>query len=205
MLARQLAPLLYLQRDERFQLSRVVAVLHPSRPVIAYHLLWRDDVHGAWVPFTVPTDQEIVWVGYDSARAPTDIWTYWHGRILHADWRRKGQVIVDVQWGKHGSLPHAVRERDLPRFQTLWDFYLLAFVLPDLWLGSLNRPGPSCFCHGFDRYREFTRPLFVGPVLDVVVRADNPDAALRAVFGRRYSEKPFWPWAKGRKSVAERL
>jgi len=85
--ARSLAPLLYIQRDEWFPLERVVAVVHPTRPIIAYHLLWKDDVHGSWVPFTVPTDEEVVWVGYDSTRAPTDIWTFWHGRVLHTDWR----------------------------------------------------------------------------------------------------------------------
>ena len=84
-LARELAPLLYTQRDEWFPLERAVAVVNPSRPIIAYHLLWRDDVHGSWIPFTVPTDEEIVWVGYDTTRAPTDIWTFWHGSVLHAD------------------------------------------------------------------------------------------------------------------------
>ena len=87
LLARSLAPLLYIQRDEWFPLERVVAVAHPTRPIIAYHLLWRDDVHGSWVPFTVPTDEEVVWVGYDSTHAATDIWTFWHGSLLHADWR----------------------------------------------------------------------------------------------------------------------
>lgn len=46
-IARSLPPVLLLQRDERFPLERVEAVLHPSRRVIAYHLLWRDDVHGS--------------------------------------------------------------------------------------------------------------------------------------------------------------
>src|SRR5689334_20136888 len=70
-LARTLAPVLYQQRDETFPLSRAVAIVHPTERVIAYNLLWQDDVHGAWVPKTVPTDQEIVWVGYDSTYAPT--------------------------------------------------------------------------------------------------------------------------------------
>ena len=52
LLARRLAPVLYLQRDESFPLGRVVAVLPPPvRRVIAYHLLWRDYVHGSWIPF----------------------------------------------------------------------------------------------------------------------------------------------------------
>ena len=37
-MARSLAPVLFLQRDEWFPLDRVVAVLHPTRRVIAYHL-----------------------------------------------------------------------------------------------------------------------------------------------------------------------
>ena len=72
-LARTLAPTLYLQADETFPLSRIAAVVHPTRPIISYHLLWRDDVHGSWVPFTVPTDEEVIWVSYDSTGAPTDL------------------------------------------------------------------------------------------------------------------------------------
>ena len=61
------------------------------------------------------TDEEVLWVGYDSTRAPTTIWTYWHGSVLHTEWRDKGAPAVDVQWGKHGSLPHrVVRSRPLP-------------------------------------------------------------------------------------------
>ena len=37
-LARDLAPILYLQRDESFPLERTVAVLHPSRRFIAFYL-----------------------------------------------------------------------------------------------------------------------------------------------------------------------
>ncbi|HJU88320.1 MAG TPA: hypothetical protein VJ672_02955 [Gemmatimonadaceae bacterium] len=193
-LARQLAPTLYLQRDETFPLSRAVAVVHPTRRMIAYHLLWRDDANGAWVPFTRPTDQEIVWVGYDSTGAPTDIWTYWHGHTLHADWRGKGQVLADVQWGKHGSMPRGTINHTLPPGQTLDAFYFLSFLLlPDFWLGNLNRKGPWGFFHGFGRYKTFDKPLLLGERLDAIVRTDEPDEALKAVFGRNYSRKRSWP------------
>src|SRR5215471_4508951 len=83
-LARALAPVLYVQRDEYFPLERVVAIVHPRRPVIAYVLLWQWDVHGQWLPWTKSSDEEEVWVGYDpETHAPTDVWTYWHGNILH--------------------------------------------------------------------------------------------------------------------------
>ncbi|HZI41660.1 MAG TPA: hypothetical protein VFD67_08145 [Gemmatimonadaceae bacterium] len=193
-LAHALAPLLYIQRDEWFPLQRVVAVLHPSRRIIAYHLLWQDDVNGSWIPFTVATDEEVVWVGYDSTHAPTDLWTYWHGTLLHADWRERGQVAVDVQWGKHGSLPHGIIESDLPSIKKLNDFYAFTWLgLPDMWLGNLTRRGPWCFCHGYRRYRDFSRQLPLGSKLDFVVRADDARESLGAVFGRPYSTKTPWP------------
>lgn len=193
-LARTLAPLLYLQRDETFPLSRAVAVVHPTRPVIAYHLLWRDDVHGAWVPFTVPTDEEIAWVGYDPSGAPTDLWTYWHGSILHTDWSRRGTPAIDVQWGKHGSLPRGVIESDLPPLRTLNLFYALHFIgLADILLGRLTRPGPLGFFHSYGRYRDFSRLLVLRDSLDVVLRTAQPREALERVFGRPYSRKPDWP------------
>jgi hypothetical protein len=193
-LAKRLAPLLYLQPDETFPLTRVVAVVHPSRPIIAYHLLWSDDVHGAWLPFTIPTDEEIVWVGFDSTKAPTDVWTFWHGRILHADWRGRGRVEIDVQWGKHGSLPRGVLEEDLPFPQQLDYFWFATFIgLPDIWLSDLMRKGPLCFCHGYGRYRRFTKPLPVAERIDAIVLAENPRPALYAVFGKPYSKKRPWP------------
>ena len=193
-LARRLAPLLYLQRDEWFPLDRAVAVLHPTRPVIAYHLLWRDDIHGSWIPFTVPTDEEVVWVGYDPSGAPTDIWTYWHGKTLHADWRPRGTPAVDVQWGKHGLMPHGLIESDLPQLRKLNDFYAYHFIfLPDILLGRLTRPGPSGFFHSYARYRDFSRVLVLGDSLDAVVRTQDAREALAAVFGKPYSRKPQWP------------
>lgn len=194
LLARALAPVLFVQRDEWFPLERVVAVVHPVERIIGYHLLWRDDVHGSWIPFTVPTDQEVVWVGYDSSGAPTDLWAYWHGSILHTDWRGRGAVAFNVQWGKHGSMPRGIIESDLPGGAKLNAFYLFTWLgLPDIWLGRLTRRGPMCFCKGYGRYREFARPIVLGERIDVVVDALDPMATLAAVFGRPFSRKRPWP------------
>ena len=194
-MAHTLAPTLYLQRDERFRLERVVAVIHPTRPIVAYHLLWRDDVHGAWIPFTKPTDQEIVWIGYDSTGAAVELWTFWHGAILRTDWRGRGPVAIDVQWGKHGSLPRGASIDDLPFPRTQQLFYWATWLgLPDTLLGRLQRRGPVCFCHSFARYLTFDRPVPLAGRIDVVVRTDDPGDALAAVFGLPYSEKQEWPW-----------
>jgi hypothetical protein len=192
-LARKLAPTLYVQRDEWFKLERVVAVASTTRPIIAYHLLWQDDINGSGIPFTVPTDEEIVWVGHDSAGAPTDIWTYWHRKIVHTEWRDRGPPAVDVQWGKHGSLPRGIIESDLPGISKLNFFYAFTWIsLPDIWLGRLTRPGPLCFCHGYTRYRDFSHVLPLADSLTAIVSADDPTRALTAVFGS-YSKKPAWP------------
>lgn len=192
-IARKNAPTLYLQPDEKFHLERIVAVVHSNRRLIGYHLLWRDDAHGAWLPFTRPTDQEVVWVGVDEAGEPTELWTYWHGVILHSAWRHRGGPAVDVQWGKHGSMPRHTRPDDLPTLRSHAAFFALTWILPDLWLGALERDGPLCFCHGYRRYRTFSDPLPLADRLDVIVRTDDPEAMLRATFGERYSRKPEWP------------
>ena len=194
-LARSLAPVLHVQRDEWFELSRIVAVVHPTRPIIAYHLLWRDDVNGSGIPFTVPTDQEIVWIGYDSTtRRPTDMWTYWHGKILHTSWRDRGHPAVNVQWGKHGLMPRGLIESDLPSAGKLNVFYAFTWLsLPDIWLGQLTRRGPWCFCHGYARYRDFSRVTPIADSLHAIVKTEDPTAALTAVFGKPYSRKPAWP------------
>jgi hypothetical protein len=194
-LAAELAPTLYLHRDEPFPLQRVVAVVHPERPVIAYHLLWRSDLNGQWMPWTKPTDQEVVWVGYDpGTHRVTDLWTYWHGTILHADWRDRGPPAVDVQWGKHGSLPRNVVQSDLPNTKTLNFFYAAAFLtLPDILISRAAHGGPWGFFGSYDSYRSFTEPLPLGPRIDAVFQAGDTRDQLALVFGKRYSRKTPWP------------
>ena len=192
---RALAPVLYLQRDEWFPLTRVVAVAHPTRPIVAYHLLWRDDVHGAWIPFTTPTDQEVVWVEHDGRGTPTVLWAYWHGRILRDSLAPGELPEFNVQWGKHGSIPRSLGLGELPGIRTMNAFYALSLVgLPDILLGRSQRRGPWCFCHGYRRYREFTRPVPLADRLDAIVVTDKPGAVLEAAFGEKYSEKTLWPW-----------
>jgi hypothetical protein len=200
MLARELAPVLYLQRDESFPLERSVAILHPSRRVIAYYLTYEHDIAARWSPFAQGPDEEEFWVGYDATLAPTDLWTYWHGDILHANWRGKGELGVDVQWGKHGSMPRGTPPNEMPRDKSLEIFYAFTYAFPDLWFGRFSSRGPLCFCHSFARYLEFTRPIILGSQLSAIGRTADPDSLLTAVFGPQYAHKPYWPW-EGRRLV----
>jgi len=65
--------------------------------------------------------------------------------------------------------------------------------LPDILLGDLTRRGPLCFCHGYARYRDFSKPLLLGARLDLVVRGEDARDALAEVFGKPFSKKPGWP------------
>jgi hypothetical protein len=54
------------------------------------------------------------------------------------------------------------------------------------------RGGPAFFPYGYARYRDFSRELPLVDRLDAIVKTDDPDPYLRAVFGK-YSKKPPWP------------
>jgi len=82
----------------------------------------------------------------------------------------------------------------LPKPRTLNFFYAMTmFGEPDILLGDITRKGPLCFCHGYGRYREFTRPVVLAGKLDAVVRTDDPRPVLLQVFGSKYSDKDQWP------------
>jgi hypothetical protein len=105
------APRVYTTPDEVFPLKDAAAVLHPSERLIAYHLFWEDDID--FPDDNDPCDHEVVWVQFSSDRRSIErFWTYFHGRIIEAgeDALREAadhemQPRVNVQWGKHGSMP----------------------------------------------------------------------------------------------------
>ena len=105
-LVRRFAPRLFTTANEPFGLRDAAAILHPSRPVIAYHLFWDDDID--FPDDNDPCDHEVVWVQYSpDGRARERTWTYFHGRILEEPGLPSTDLraAVHVQWGKHGSLP----------------------------------------------------------------------------------------------------
>ncbi|MEW5979201.1 MAG: hypothetical protein AB1898_25685 [Acidobacteriota bacterium] len=110
-MAFRFAPRLFLTANEPFELKDFVAILHPTRNLIAYHLFWDDDID--FPDDNDPCDHEIVWVEYDPDKSSlTGIITYFHGRLLRSDpvavaeaLANQGRPRVLVQWGKHGSMP----------------------------------------------------------------------------------------------------
>jgi len=96
------APDLLKIKDEPFILRDAIAVHHPTKPIIAYHLMWGDDID--FPADNDPVDHEVVWVSYsiDSLK-PTFIHTYFHGQILTI--KAPQEPLIGIEWGKHGSIP----------------------------------------------------------------------------------------------------
>lgn len=104
------APRLHNVPGEFFPLKDIAAIIHPERPVIAYHLFWEDDL--GFPSDNDPCDHEVVWVEYEPAtQKVTHVYTYWHGRIVTTDTAADdanshgGRPWVGVEWGFHGSVP----------------------------------------------------------------------------------------------------
>jgi hypothetical protein len=108
---RRFAPRVYVTPTEFFPLKDVAAIVHPSRPLIAYHFFWEDDID--FPEDNDPCDHELMWVEHSpDGTAISKIWTYFHGRILEGGTaaldearRHRMRPRVNVQWGKHGSMP----------------------------------------------------------------------------------------------------
>ncbi len=110
-LVRRFAPRLYTTPSEFFPLADIAVIVHPDRPLIAYHLFWADDID--FPEDNDPSDHEVVWIQHSAdGQRLEQVWTYFHGRILAggdaalADARAHHErPRIDVQWGKHGSMP----------------------------------------------------------------------------------------------------
>lgn len=105
----KLAPELYLVESEPFVLQDCVAVIHPEKPLIAYHLFWESDWHSP--NDDRPCDHEIIWVGYDPQTLElTGVWSYFHEYIittaaaLTEAKEHQNRAQAYVQWGLHGTL-----------------------------------------------------------------------------------------------------
>ena len=110
-LVRRFAPRLYTTPSEFFPLKDFAVILHPTERLIAYHFFWEDDLD--FPEDNDPCDHELIWVKYSEDKNSVEgVLTYFHGRILEGgevalkDARAHGmRPRVNIQWGKHGSLP----------------------------------------------------------------------------------------------------
>jgi hypothetical protein len=110
-LARRFLPRIHVTLAEPFRLQDFAVILHPTSRMVAYHFFWEDDID--FPEDNDPCDHEVMWVEYaEDEETIIGFVTYFHGRLLRAgeeaiqDARAHGgRPRVNVQWGKHGSLP----------------------------------------------------------------------------------------------------
>jgi hypothetical protein len=115
-LVRRFAPRLYTTPTEFFGLRDAAAIVHPDRRLIAYHLFWDDDID--FPEDDDPSDHEVIWVAYaPGGKDIEQVYAYFHGRILAGtadtlkDARANGgRPRIQVQWGKHGSIPFGLEQ-----------------------------------------------------------------------------------------------
>ncbi len=102
-LVKRFAPRVLVHPRDPFPLMDAAAVLHPTRPWIAYHFFWEDDID--FPDDNDPCDHELMWVRLDEKRDKVEgVVTYFHGRLLEGP-AANGRAEVVVQWGKHGTMP----------------------------------------------------------------------------------------------------
>ncbi len=150
-LIRRCCPLLRRHAEEFFRLEDFVALLHPSRPWIGYHLFWDDDVD--FPEDNDPTDHEVIWVEYDPVRRePVRVVTYFHGRLISAPIAAGQRPWVACEWGKHGSVPFGPDRMlvDTTGLQRNWQrLHERGTQLPD---HPLAKGWPKRFAGSFDDY-----------------------------------------------------
>lgn len=152
-----LTPELRVVPGEPFQLQDLVAIHHPERPLIAYHLFWEDDID--FPEDNDPTDHEVVWVEYDMDTGyPTYLYSYFHGNIVTTPADPNHQFTAfAVEWGKHGSLPFCCgtaklpdeHERLLPNWKQLHD---RGIRRPD---SAFAKDWPKKFVGSYEEYIAF--------------------------------------------------
>jgi hypothetical protein len=197
------APRLHNVPNEFFPLKDVVAILHPDKPVIAYHLFWDDDL--GFPSDNDPCDHEVVWVEYEpTTQRVTRVWTYWHGRIVSTDAAAAdanahgGRPWIGVEWGFHGSIPWEAKGSVKVVDDILRDHYRSARTgLKARPIDPLARGWPTEFVGDFAAFTTFSVPNDPRPMLrerDLIYVSRWANATInRYCLRYNFAAKTEWP------------
>lgn len=199
-LAIRFAPILYLHPEEPYHIMGVIAVFHPTRSLIAYHVFFDDDAFLAGRGKSL--DHEIVWIEYDPvALKVTDVFTLWHRTVLRSGLplmdttTPEGRARIDVQWGQHGMLPFGWRElvTARPKLELRMHYELVHNVNR---VPKASTTKPAVFFGGsYDEYIEFSVPIDAADYIHEpdVVRAEHSLEHIKSRMGRTLILKKEWP------------
>lgn len=198
-LALRFAPRLYLHEKEPYGLVAIVPVLHPAKPIFAYHIFFESE---GLLVIGDKLDHEIVWVEFDPVTLKVmDVATYWHRTVLRTkdcvlDARRAGQrPRVDVQWGQHGMLPFGWRSLRTARPRA--ELVIYYGIMHNR--NRKNRNGRELhkisFSGSYEEYCRFDVYTDTAPYIEGegVIVTDDPDEALQSRLKGIFAEKKEWP------------
>lgn len=197
------APRLFNVPDEFFPLKDIVAIVHPERPVIGYHLFWEDDL--GFPSDNDPCDHEVVWVEHDAtAEKVVRVWTYWHGRIVTTEAAAEeanahgGRPWIGVEWGFHGSVPWKALGSVAVVEQILRDHWTRAHAGAKPPYDPLARGWPRRYAGDFGAFTNFSvandpRPQLRERGLIYVSRWANATIN-RYCLRYNFAAKTEWPW-----------
>jgi hypothetical protein len=173
---RKYCPILLTTPKEFFPLKDIIAVHHPNRPLIGYHLFWEDDYD--FPDDYEPCDHEEVWVEYDPhEEIVTKVMTFFHSSVIESKAAAIEAVnndqrpIIRIEWGKHGSLLKGWEEMIIPMKEvsaTEWlkETYEHVKIGGRVPKHPLKRFWPVGFDGTFDEYTDFSVPVSALDLLD---------------------------------------
>lgn len=203
------APELLTTPSECFALLDVVAIHHPSQPLIAYHLFWEDDYD--FPDDYEPCDHEQVWVSYDpQSDKVNQVWSFFHSQILSTSKAveeandRNGTARIRVEWGKHGSLPKDWENIDgvTTVLEETYKHVKAGGRVPD---HPLKSWWPQAFEGSFSEYIDFSHPISTENVLrekNKIAKTYWSNAVLQQHFLLyNFHPKFDWPFSHNKREV----
>ena len=195
-LAMRFAPRLYIQPSEPYRIRDLIVLIHPQKPLIAYHFLWEEDIVGAGMG--KECDHEIAWIEYDPISLKlVDLWTLWHRGLLHTEAsvmeakRHRHRPKLCVQWGQHGMLPFGWENLPTarPRVELRLHFALASSIQMGT-VDSLKFQGDYSDYLAYSELidtRQYVRP-------EKVVVGTDSNAIVPAMVSYTVADKQAWPY-----------
>lgn len=205
-LVMKFAPVFYLVDSEPFDLLDVIAIHHPSKHLIAYHVFWDDDYD--FPDDFEPCDHEEVWVEYDPvSEEVVEVSTWFHGfvhktkKAVEIANKDNKEIEVLVEWGKHGSVLPGWEEAIDP----ITNISIMEIMIKDY--NSVIKGGekkdhplkklwPARYNGSFEDFTKFNKKIYSKDLLskkNMMIKSNYSSAIIQQYF-LHYNFHPKYDW-----------